>query len=290
MNSMTGYGRGEASGAGVTVTVELRSVNNRFRDLQLRTPREYNALAPRINSVLKRGFSRGRIDVYVRRVCHEGAVGVQGDRGLIRTYLATIRDLLQGAEDITTKVSADFLLGLPGVLQTVEEDANVTAEWSIVEAALEAAAGDLQAMRAREGDELRSDLLRNLEALDGLRQRIDLEADGVAERLEQKLMGRLRRMEMDGFDPQRLAQEVALIADKADVSEELARMCSHYKQFRAALDAKEPVGRRLEFLTQELNREINTVGSKSVDHPVSALVVDMKSALEKLREQVSNVE
>ncbi len=290
MNSMTGYGRGEASGAGVTVTVELRSVNNRFRDLQLRTPREYNALAPRITSALKRGFNRGRIDVYVRRVCHEGAVGVQGDRGLVRTYLATIQDLLGEATGIGAEVSADFVLGLPGVLQTVEEDANVTAEWSVVEAALDAASTDLKAMRASEGAELRADLTRHLETLDDLRQRVELEAEGVAERLEQKLMARVRRLEVDGVDPGRLAQEVALIADKADVSEELARMASHTKQFWAALDASEPVGRRLEFLTQELNREINTVGSKSVDHPVSALVVDMKSALEKLREQVSNVE
>lgn len=290
MNSMTGYGRGEASGAGVTVTVELRSVNNRFRDLQLRTPREYNALAPRITSFLKRGFNRGRIDVYVRRVCHEGAVGVQGDRGLVGTYLETIRDLLGDAPGVSAEVSADFVLGLPGVLQTVEADANVTAEWSIVEAALEAAAGDLRDMRVQEGGELRADLKRHLESLDELRQRVELEADGVAERLEQRLLARVRRLEVDGVDPQRLAQEVALIADKADVSEELARMASHTKQFWAALSADEPVGRRLEFLTQELNREINTVGSKSVDHPVSALVVDMKSALEKLREQVSNVE
>ncbi len=290
MNSMTGYGRGEASGAGVTVTVELRSVNNRFRDLQLRTPREYNALGPRITSVLKRGFSRGRIDVYVRRVCHEGAVGVQGDRGLVTTYMATIRDLLEGVPGASSEVSADFLLGLPGVLQTVEADANVTAEWSVVETALEAASGDLKAMRAQEGSELKADLEGHLGVLDNLRQRVDLEAEGVAERLEQKLLGRIGRLGVEGVDRQRLGQEVALIADKADISEELARMGSHCKQFRSALEANEPVGRRLEFLTQELNREINTVGSKSVDHPISALVVDMKSALEKLREQVSNVE
>lgn len=290
MNSMTGYGRGEATGAGVTVTVELRSVNNRFRDLQLRTPREYNALAPRITSVLKRGFNRGRIDVYVRRVCHEGAVGVQGDRGLVRTYMATITDLLSGAPEVTGQVSVDFLLGLPGVLQTVEEDANVTAEWSIVEAALGAAAGDLRDMRSHEGAELREDLRGHMETLDDLRQRVDLEAEGVAERIEAKLLARVSRLGVDGVDPQRLAQEVAMIADKADISEELARMGSHCKQFWTALDATEPIGRRLEFLTQELNREINTIGSKSVDHPISALVVDMKSALEKLREQVSNVE
>ncbi len=290
MNSMTGYGRGEASGAGVTVTVELRSVNNRFRDLQLRTPREYNALAPRVTSALKRGFSRGRIDVYVRRVCHEGAVGVQGDRGLVKTYLETIRDLLKDSPGLGAGVSADFVLGLPGVLQTVEADANVAAEWSIVEAALDAAAGDLKSMRAQEGQALQADLQRHLGTLDDLRQRVELEAEGVAERLEQRLVARVRRLEVDGVDAQRLAQEVALIADKADVSEELARMASHSRQFSQALASDEPVGRRLEFLTQELNREINTIGSKSVDHPVSALVVDMKSALEKLREQVSNVE
>jgi len=290
MNSMTGYGRGEASGGGVTVTVELRSVNNRFRDIQLRTPREYNALGPRITSVLKRGFARGRIDTYVRRVCTEGAVGVQGDRALIRTYLETIQSLLDGHQGAVGEVSADFLLGLPGVLSTVEADPDVTSEWSVVEAALDAAVSDLAAMRGREGDELAADLGAHLAVLDDQRQRVELEADGVALRLEQRLLDRVDRLMVDGVDPGRLAQEVALVADKADVSEELARLGSHCKQFRQALTAREPVGRRLEFLTQEMNREINTIGSKSVEHPVSALVVDMKSTLEKLREQVSNVE
>ncbi|MCB9794140.1 MAG: YicC family protein [Alphaproteobacteria bacterium] len=290
MNSMTGFGRGEASGNGVTVTVELKSVNNRFRDLQLRCPREYAALEPRIANMLKQRFARGRIDVYVRRVCREGRVGVMADKGLALTYVRTLQDLARDIPGVNPDIPVHHIGSLPGVLTTVEAEADVASESSVVEVAMSAAMDHLAQMRGREGDAMKDNLVELITELDDQRKKVELESDGISARLRLKLMDRLNKLVSDRVDPDRLAQEAAILADKADVSEELARLRSHVVQFRQALDLDEPVGRRLDFLAQEMNREINTIGSKAVEHAVSALVVDMKSALERVREQVANVE
>jgi len=289
MNSMTGFGRGEASGEGVTVTVEMKSVNNRFRDLQLRCPREYMAFEPRIAAILKPKFGRGRIDVFVRRVCRQGSMGIVVDKAMAETYHASLTDLANSL-GVEADVDLNYLAGLPGVLVTVEQEVDVTGEWHVLETALNAAAKHLAEMREKEGDAMRKVLTGLVGELDDLRQKVALEADGVASRLRLRLMDRLNRLVGDRVDPDRLAQEAAVLADKADVAEELSRLESHNKQFLAALRRPEPIGRRLDFLAQEMNREINTIGSKAAEHAVSALVVDMKSTLERIREQVANVE
>ncbi|HJN73428.1 MAG TPA: YicC/YloC family endoribonuclease [Myxococcota bacterium] len=289
MNSMTGFGRGEASGEGVTVTVEMKSVNNRFRDLQLRCPREYMAFEPRIATALKPRFGRGRIDVFVRRVARQGGMGVMVDKAMAETYHSSLSELARSL-GVEAEVDLAFLAGLPGVLVTVEQVLDVTGEWHVLETALIAAAKHLTEMREKEGEAMRRVLTDLVGEIDDLRQKVALEADGVAARLRLRLMDRLNKLVGDRVDPDRLAQEAAVLADKADVAEELARLQSHNKQFLAALGRPEPIGRRLDFLAQEMNREINTIGSKAAEHAVSALVVDMKSTLERIREQVANVE
>lgn len=289
MNSMTGFGRGEASGEGVSVTVEMKSVNNRFRDLQLRCPREYMAFEPRIATLIKPRFARGRIDVFVRRVTRQGGMGVVVDKAMAATYHDSLSDLARSL-GVEPSVDLNFLAGLPGVLVTVEQEVDVTGEWHVLETALTAATKHLAEMREKEGESLRKVLAQHVDELDDLRQKVALEADGVASRLRLRLMDRLNKLVGDRVDPDRLAQEAAVLADKADVAEELARLESHNKQFVAALRRPEPIGRRLDFLAQEMNREINTIGSKAAEHAVSSLVVDMKSTLERIREQVANVE
>ena len=290
MNSMTGFGRGEASGGGVTVTVEMKSVNNRFRDLQLRCPREYMAFEPRIGALLKPRFARGRIDVFVRRVAQGGSVGVMVDKAMAETYQKTLVDLAEGLPGVDPSVDLSYLASLPGVLVTVEQQVDVTSEWGIVETAMNAASKHLAEMREREGEAMEKVLRDLVGELMDQRQKVALEADGVASRLRLRLMDRLNKLVGDRVDPDRLAQEAAVLADKADIAEELARLESHGKQFLAALRRREPIGRRLDFLAQEMNREINTIGSKAAEHAVSSLVVDMKSTLERIREQVANVE
>ena len=289
---MTGYGRGEASNGDVTVVVELKSVNNRFRDLQLRVPREYVALEPRITNLLKDPFQRGRIDAYVRRTARAPSTRVIADVGLANEYARVINEL---ATEMVGFVGRDvpftFILQQQGVLTiTTDAEVDVMSEWSVVETALQASISDLLAMRRQEGQALHAELKGFVAETRTVLAEIDAVSAGINDRVRQRLEARIKRMIGDRFDPWRIAQEVALLADKSDVSEETARMRSHCDQFDEALDAAEPTGRRLDFLLQEMNREVNTIGSKAAEHPISQRVVDLKTTLERMREQSANVD
>ncbi|MBA2320115.1 MAG: YicC family protein [Deltaproteobacteria bacterium] len=291
LNSMTGYGRGEASSSSVTIVVELKSVNNRFRDLQLRSPREYMPLEPRINNMLKDPFTRGRIDAYVRRSPLHAATRVATDVLLAREYVRACNDLAEATVGFVQKeIPFTFVLAQPGVLTVTEAVVDVLVEWEVLEAALLAAVEDLLSMRRAEGEATARDLVVQLGELRQQVADVEASSEGINERLRQRLEARVRRMIGDRFDPLRIAQEVALLVDKADVTEEISRLRSHCDQFDEAIAASEPVGRRLDFLLQEMNREVNTIGSKAAEHPISQRVVDMKTTLERMREQAANVE
>lgn len=291
MNSMTGFGRGEAQSSDVAVVVEMKSVNNRFRDVQLRLPREYMLLEPRIQDRLRQDIGRGRVEVFVRRTAGEGTQHVVPDPALAESYHRAVLEIAKRLQRDEGDVPLQLIVGQPGVLQVVDREADALAEWPVVEAALEAALGELLGMRATEGEALRRDMHQHLDAMLLLRGQVEAEVVGIHERLRAKLEARLERLLGDRVDPARLAQEAAVLADKADVSEELSRISSHCTQLQDALAASdEPVGRKIDFLLQELNREVNTVGSKAAEHPVSAKVVEMKSVLERMREQAANIE
>jgi len=287
---MTGYGRGEASNSDVTVVVELKSVNNRFRDLQLRCPREYMPLEPRINNLLKEPFHRGRIDAFVRRNTQASRSKVVADVALAAEYARVIAGVSETIDGVDRAVPLTFVLGQPGVLNVTEAAVDVMADWQVVETALQSAIDDLLEMRQTEGKAIYDDLRGHLDGLRDVIDHLSAAALGINDRLQKRLETRIARMVGDRFEPYRIAQEVAVLADKADVSEELARLRSHIDQFGEAMDRTEPVGRRLDFLLQEMNREVNTIGSKAVEHPVSQRVVDMKSILERMREQSANVQ
>jgi uncharacterized protein (TIGR00255 family) len=290
MNSMTGFGRGEATNGAVTVAIELKTVNNRFRDLQVRVPREYNALEPRIAGLLRDGVSRGRVEAFVRRSSTEGATRVAVDLALVDQYRRAVVEVARRIQRDPAEVPLHAYLQQPGVLVSAEAQVDPLAEWDLIDVAMRAAIDDLAPMRAAEGHALAQDLRRNLDELGRLCAEVAAASDGVAERLRVRLLERVARLVGDRADPQRIAMEAAILADKADISEELARLGSHVEQFAQALAADEPVGRKLDFLLQELNREVNTIGSKAAELPISARVVDMKSALERMREQAANVE
>lgn len=288
---MTGYGRGEARARNLTVVVELKSVNNRFRDINLRAPREYLALEPRIQALLKAPFSRGRIDAYVRRNAGPSGSHVVADAGLAEEYAKAIQTITDKIDAFKkAEVPLTFILSQPGVMSIAETPVDVMLEWDIVEIALQAAITDLLQMREKEGHALHADLSRQLLEARTLVGEIEAASKGINERLRKKLTKRISRLMTDQVDPYRLAQEVAYLADKADITEEIARLRSHCDQFASALGESEPVGRRLDFLLQEMNREVNTVGSKASEHPVSERVVLLKSVLERMREQSANVE
>ncbi len=290
MNSMTGYGRGEATNGDLTVVVELKSVNNRFRDLNVRVPRQYLVLEPRIQKTVRDRIQRGRVDVFVRRSAVEGGPAVQADPVLAERYFEAMQLVAKRLQRTDDQIPLDLILSQPGVLTAAEVEADALTEWDIIETALGAALDDFLAMRAEEGAALQRDLRSHLDELQRLWAEVQANTEGIAERLRERVEERVNRLLADKVDPGRLAQEAALLADKADVSEELARLLSHFRQFSEALEADEPIGRKLEFLVQELNREINTIGSKAAEHPISSRVVEMKSVLERIREQAANVE
>lgn len=287
---MTGFGRGEASNGHVTVVVEIKTVNNRFRDIQVRVPREYYILEPRVVNVVREATHRGRVDVFVRRSSVEGPTRIVADFALAEQYRRAVVDVARRLQREPTEVPLSFILSQAGVLSATEHEPDALAEWDLCELALQGALAGVQNMRAAEGAALCQDLRRHLHELMRMRSEVAEVAEGVAERLRVRLEERILRLFGERMDPNRLIQEAAILAEKADISEEIARLSSHCEQFEQALAVDDPVGRKLDFLLQEMNREINTIGSKAAEHPISARVVEMKTILERIREQVANVE
>jgi uncharacterized protein (TIGR00255 family) len=290
MHSMTGYGRGEATNGTVTVVIELKTVNNRHRDIQMRLPRPYSVIEPRLQTQIKQSIARGRVEVFVRRQATESGYHIVPDPHLAERYLKAANDVAKRLARPTEEIGMTWVLSQPGVLNTIEGETDGMADWDIVQTAFELAMEGLLDMRSEEGNALAADLNAHLEQLEALQAEVSAHSEGIVERLERKLGQRLERLLRDRVDPHRLAQEAAILADKADVAEELARISSHCNQFRNAVASSEPVGRKLDFLLQEINREINTIGSKAAELEISARVVEMKSVLERMREQSANVE
>lgn len=290
LQSMTGFGRAEATSSDVAVVVELRSVNNRFLDVQSRLPREYAALEPAVQRAIKAAFQRGRVDVNVRRQVTRTRSRVVPDSDLFHSYVAAIDGLLQGRSEREREHAAAFALGQPGVLTVSVDEVDVLAEEGVLLAAVESAIADLAQMRSAEGQQLAADLEAQVAALLEHVDAIEAHVADLDVRIRDRLVERMQRLLGDRVETWRLVQEAGILADKADVAEEVTRLRSHCLQFREAMARDEVVGRRLDFLVQEMNREVNTIGSKAVDHPVSHRVVDMKAVLERMREQAANVE
>ena len=291
MNSMTGYGRGEAARGGAKFTVEISTVNRKQAELSLYLPRELDALESRARDEINTKVSRGRIAARVQWVNKSGGrAQVEIDRNLAKEYSKEYRKLATDLK-LGGEVSLDTILRAPGVLQTSEEELDVESLWAPLRKAVRAALKELLAMRAREGANLKMDLQKRIETLQKSVQAVKRQAPKTVRRHREALLDRLNQSGLDlKLDDERVLKEVALFADRIDITEELTRLESHFGQFVDYAKAKGPVGRTLDFLSQEMNREVNTIGSKANDPVISRLVVTMKSELEKFREQVQNVE
>lgn len=301
LRSMTGYGRGAAQGGGLSVVVELRSVNNRFLDLVARLPREWQAIEVALLRPVRARLHRGRVEVMVRRDAVAPRPVVQVDEALAGALAGAARRVAgttaadgccaDGDREALPPVLAAWVLAQPGVVSVMPPDIAVDAEGAVAKQALDAALDALIAMREREGEALRADLVSLAGEVEAEVHRLDELASAAPQQAQARLHARLERLLGDhGADPGRLAQEVAILADKADVAEELARLRSHLDQVRGLMDADEPVGRPLDFLMQELHREANTLGVKCVDPEAGAAAVRVKSLIERMREQTANVE
>ena len=304
--SMTGYGTGTAKDDSLTVSVEIRTVNHRFLDLHIRVPREYQFLENEAASIMRGAVSRGRVDVGVA-VTNPAACAFQIDHELANGYMAAVNRLheeyvsLYGKTGKAPVPDMVHLLGLPGVLRGSDEAAlersGEAAEKivKLMRESLQTAIESMLAMRLREGEALRSDMLQNLAAIENSTGEIRKFSQNAPEKHFEKLRARLDRLlsqsgAQSAPDPQRLAGEAAILADRCDISEELARMESHIEQYRALVDADEKTGKKLDFLLQEMQREANTILSKSDILEITHRGISIKTDIEKLREQVQNVE
>ena len=292
MRSMTGYGRGTCEVGGRRLVVELRSLNHRFLEVKLRLPWSDPAVEAHLTQLLRSKLDRVVVSVSVRDEGGGGTDEVRADLELARSYaeaLTKIRDVLETAEPI----SLALIAAQPGVLTVGEPLRDGEELWAALKPGVEAAVAALGESREREGGALQVDLQTRAATLDKLAVELRELTRDAPDQYRRRLRERLDRALQPGdapIDAQRLTQEVAFLADKADVAEELTRLETHLAELKRLLGQSGPSGRRLDFLTQELNREVNTIGSKANDAVISREVVTLKAELEKFREQAQNVE
>jgi len=290
MRSMTGCGSGKVQQDGWEVTVDLKTVNHRFLDISMRLPRNLSFLEQTVRENVSRKLRRGHVDVFltVKRT-DSSATSVICDPELAVLYTEAAMQLADKT-GIQNDLTVSRLMQMEGVLTLNEQDMDEERVSEICTEAAEIAAEQVVQMREREGAHLKEDLKLHLDAADALRASILKRAPLVVNEYREKLEGRLKNLRTEPVEPQRLAQEVAIMADRCAIDEELARLDSHIRQMRKYLEAEGEIGKKMDFLIQEMNRETNTIGSKASDAAIAQYVVDLKSEIEKLREQIQNVE
>ena len=291
MQSMTGYGRSEVHQAQLTLTVEARSVNHRYLDIALRYPRLYAPLEARMKQRVQAHVARGRIDITIAQQDDPGTRrGLTLDHALAGQYYAALQQL-QTSLQLPGPIDVSLIAGLRDVFKVEEPAEDAEAAWDLIALGLDTALQALHTMRQQEGEALERDFHSRLQTMrqhaQTIRQRVPEVVLDYRQRLEQRVT---ELFEQYTLDPQRLAQEAILFAERTDITEELTRLEAHMQAFTRLLASPEAVGRKIDFLVQEMNREVNTIGAKSNDTAISHSVVELKSELERIREQIQNIE
>ena len=291
IKSMTGFGRGECEKGGRVWTAEVRCVNNRYLDLKMKLPRGYSLLEEKIRKKVSETHLRGRVDLFL---------SVSGDFSDLQevkvnlTLAGEYRNALQALSDefgLKSDITPQMLAAYPDVLARDQKDEDLTVVWEMVEPVIDSALENCDRMRSQEGEALAADLIARLNFFEETIGHIEKNIPELLEQRQQNIQERLEKLLVNiQLDPARLAQEVAVMSDKTDVTEEIVRLRCHIAQFTLFLSEKTGIGRKLDFLIQEFLREVNTLASKINDANVAHLTVDLKSELEKMREQVQNIE
>lgn len=291
VRSMTGFGRCKMPIDGMIITVEVKSVNSRYTDITVKCPRLYSVFEERLKQLCCSYLTRGKVEIYLSVELPQGEkVSLAINRDYLESYLALLGDIkeqYQPAGEITLSMIA--ARGDIFVVSKPEDD--IERVWQAVSTVAKNALDSFVEMRIREGERMKADILSHIDVIEQKRAIIASHASDAIRESNERMKARIRDI-LDGvnYDEARLLTECAVFADKADISEELARLDSHIKQFRRALDREDQVGRKLDFMIQEMNREVNTTGSKSTDQIIVAAVIDLKCELEKVREQIQNLE
>lgn len=287
---MTGYGKGVCAEEGVELTAEVKSVNNRYLDLAIKSPRIFLAQEERIRAIAREHISRGHVDIFISYTDkREKEKSYYVDLSVARAYQQAAEQLKAALPGVADDTTLSFYLRLPDVVRTEEPSAADEVLEKLLERALHEAFSSLSAMREKEGERLKGDLLSRMQVIERLTEAIAARAPHVAEEYRKKLTERIEEYLAGKVDEARILTEAAVFADKCSIDEELTRLRSHIKAFRE-ICAFAQVGRKLDFLVQEFNRECNTICSKSSDKEITANALQMKNEIEKVREQIQNLE
>ena len=291
VKSMTGYGRGEAVVHGRTITVEVRSVNNRYLDCTVKLPRVYVFAEDAIKAGVQSHISRGKVDVFVTiGPSEKGDVAISVNKPMADGYYAALCQL-RDSYGLRDDISVSLLSRFPDVFLVEKTQEDVEAMSADICSVLELALADFDAMRSREGEKLYQDVLNRADTIEGLTARVEERSPGIVADYRARLTAKLNEvLQNTQIDESRILTEAAIYADKVAVDEETVRLRSHLSQLRHMLEQGGAIGRKLDFLIQEFNREANTIGSKCSDIETAGYVVDIKAEIEKIREQIQNIE
>lgn len=291
--SMTGYGRGEASSDRIKIVVEIKSVNHRYSEIVAKIPKKMNPFEERIKTMIKDQVQRGRIELYVNYEEQVGAdYSILPNDAVLDQYYAALK-LLKDRYALRDDVTLSLMSRHPEAFRVEYVEVDGEAIWSVLEKAAAAAIGQMIEMRKTEGAKLVVDILERISQMKSRLEKIESQSPQIVEAYRQKMRDRLTDLLGDmgiQIDEARIAHEIAIFADKTNVTEEIVRLKSHFDQIADIIDQGGAAGRKLDFLVQEMNREVNTIGSKSPDFEISNDVIELKSELEKIREQIQNIE
>ena len=291
IRSMTGFGRGSSEKDGKSFTIEIKSVNHRYFETNIRMPRVLMAFEDKIRKIIGGKIKRGKLDVFVTQGNYDKeAVVAYLDEKLAGSYISCFR-MLKDKYNLDGDISVETIARLPEVITLKQKEEDVSETFEQIELSLTKALEALLFMREREGGKLLEDVMKKCDSIKGLVEKVKQRAPLVVCEYKGKLSQRLNTLHKEiEFDENRVAMEIAIFADKVGIDEEIVRLNSHIEQMRETLIIDEPIGRKLDFIIQEMNRETNTIASKANDLEILNTVINMKSEIEKIREQIQNIE
>lgn len=292
ISSMTGYGRGQCTSDGMDVTVEIKSVNHRYFEFSARIPRNFLFLEEKLKSFFGQTIQRGKVECFVQITCLDDEnVSVSANIPLARSYQSALKNIAESL-GVSADVSANALSRFNDVLELKKSEIDEEKVWNTVKVAADEALKGIVAMRRAEGEKLKNDVLSRLDFISDKVSMIEDRSPQTVKEYSEKLLTRMREALGDNIhiDEQRILTEAAIYADKVAVAEETVRLSSHMSQLKTFLISDEAIGRKMDFLVQEMNREANTIGSKAQDVEIARAVLDIKAEIEKIREQIQNIE
>jgi uncharacterized protein (TIGR00255 family) len=289
IKSMTGYGRGEIKEKGYYITVEIKSLNHRFLDINCRMNKLLSGLEEKVREFVSQQIARGRIELNIGFEVYERSINViEIDESLLSEYLRVFTDIKSKFE-LEGFIKVSDLVYLPEVIKVKNDDLDLEEIWKLLKLPLGEAINNLIDMRNKEGIKLYDDVVNRIDKISNIVKEIEDLSFVMVEDYRKRLEQRIKELGVD-IDHNRMAMEIAIIADKSCIAEEITRLKSHIIQFKDSLEEEGSIGKKLDFIVQEMNREANTIASKSIDYRISSKVIDLKNEIEKIREQVQNIE